>query len=363
MILSLYMTKSFFIRFLTMMLGLAVFLQMLDLMANADVILEGGGKPLQVLSLYTLWRIPSIIETVAPLAGLLAALTTLVVLANNSEIIAMRAAGWSVLSLVAGLVFAGFLSSIMLFIFSDQVVVKFNAKLEDWRSTGYRPGGQTIEGTEAWVIEDGTIIRVGNVLKNGTVLNDIRLFFQKDSFDIHNIINIRLAIWENDSWKLFEVESVGGVNSNLNNDTLKKIKSWETKLVPADFNKLANPPSELSYDELEHYVREVALGTRPSYYYDTWLQQKIAGPVVLALMPLLAAIAAFAQQRHGSAVIVIIYGISLGFFFIVTDNLLLAMGQFGALPPFLAAWLPLVLFAIIGLWILFNLENNNSSSL
>ena len=105
-----------------------------------------------------------------------------------------------------------------------------------------------------------------------------------------NIINIRLAIWENDSWKLFEVESVGGVDSNLNNNTLKKTKSWETKLVPADFNKLANPPSELSYDELEHYVREVALGTRPSYYYDTWLQQKIAGPVVLALMPLMQVI-------------------------------------------------------------------------
>jgi lipopolysaccharide export system permease protein len=357
MILSWYMTKAYLTRFFALMFGLAIFLQMLDLLANADAVLEGGGNPLDVLSLYIILRIPSIIETVAPLAGLLGALTTLVVLANNSEIIAMRAAGRSVLSLVAGLVLVGFISSILLFIFSDQIVVSFNAKLEDWKSTGYKPGGQAVDGNEAWVIEDGTIIRVGNVLKNGNVLNDIRLFLQTDSYEVYNIVNIRLAIWESNGWKLFEVQNV----KNSNTDFEYK-KSWDTKLIPADFNKLANPPSELSYGELEHYVREVALGTRPSYYYDTWLQQKIAGPVVLALMPLLAAIAAFAQQRHGSAVIVVFYGICLGFFFIVTDNLLLAMGQFGTLPPILAAWLPLLLFAIIGLWILINLENNNSSS-
>ena len=186
------------------------------------------------------------------------------------------------------------------------------------------------------------------------MLNDIRLFNQTETYAIDDIVNIRLAIWESDSWNLFGVKKVGGANTNTEYPI-----SWDTSLVPEDFNKLANPPSELTFDELEHYVREVALGTRPTYYYDTWLQQKLAGPVVLALMPLLAAIAAFAQQRQGSAVIVVVYGITLGFFFIVTDNLLLAMGQFGALPPFIAAWLPLLLFAIIGFWILINLENSS----
>ncbi|MEQ9445388.1 MAG: LptF/LptG family permease, partial [Rhodospirillaceae bacterium] len=155
---------------------------------------------------------------------------------------------------------------------------------------------------------------------------------------------------------LFGTERVGGDSVAT---PLPK-PAWETKLTPDDFNKLANPPSELTFDELEHYVRELALGTRPEYYYDTWLQRKLAGPAVLALMPLLAAIAAFAHHRQGSAIMVIVYGISLGFVFIVTDNLLLAMGQFGALPPIVAAWLPLALFGTIGLWIVVNLENKGA---
>ena len=74
-------------------------------------------------------------------------------------------------------------------------------------------------------------------------------------------------------------------------------------------------------------------------------------------MPLLAAIAAFAHHRQGSSVLTIVWGITLGFLFIIVDNMILAMGQFGSLPPFVAAWLPLLLFLTLGLWIVFSFEN------
>ncbi len=356
MTLSWYLTKAYLARFAALLFGLVVFLQMLDLLANADAVLEGGGEPVDSLIRYIFLRIPSIIETVAPLAGLLGALTALVVMARNSEIVAMRAAGRSVLSLIGGLVVVGLMLALLLFLFSDRIVVRFNAQLEDWKSTGYKPVGEIIDGSEAWVIEGETIVRVGHVLRNGAVLNDVRVFHQAENDSVSDIVNIRLAIWENDAWNLFEVERVGGATQA----TPEEAPAWETKLTPEDFNKLANPPSELTFDELEHYVRELALGTRPEYYYDTWLQRKLAGPVVLALMPLLAAIAAFAHHRQGSAVMVVVYGITLGFLFIVTDNMLLAMGQFGALPPVVAAWLPLALFATIGLWIVVNLEHRGT---
>lgn len=353
MTLSWYLTKAYLTRFAALLFGLVVFLQMLDLLANADVVLEGGGEPVTVLSRYIMLRIPSIVETVAPLAGLLGALTALVVLARNSEIVAMRAAGRSVLSLIGGLMVVGLVLSVVLFIFSEQVVVKSNAELEDWKNAGYKPGGEIIDGQKTWMIEGDSIVRVGHVLRDGTVLNDLLVFHQDDAGNVMEIVNIRLAIWEGGAWSLFEATRVGG-------DPQQGLPTWETKLTPEDFNKLANPPSELTFDELEHYVRELALGTRPEYYYDTWLQRKISGPVVLALMPLLAAIAAFAHHRQGSAVMVIVYGITMGFVFVVTDNIMLAMGQFGTLPPVVAAWLPLALFATLGLWLVINLEHKGA---
>ena len=357
MILSWYVTRSYLLRFFALLCGLVLFLQMLDLLATADAVLDGGGEPFGVLAKYIFLRLPSIIETVAPLAGLLGALTALVVLARNSEIVAMRAAGRSVLSLVGGLVGTGFLLALALFFFSNSVVVRFNAQLEDWKSAGYTPKDQVLYDDETWLIEGSNIIRIGQVLRKGTILNGIRVFRETDTAIYGEVINIRLAIWESGSWKVFEAERIKG--SQLNMLVPSAPISWDTNLQPKDFNKLANPPSQLTLDELEHYVNEFALGTRPDYYYNTWLQRKISGPMVLALMPLLAAVAAFAHHREGSAVMVVLYGITLGFIFIITDNLMLALGQFGALPSFLAAWLPLALFVTIGLWIVLKLEDSN----
>ena len=46
--------------------------------------------------------------------------------------------------------------------------------------------------------------------------------------------------------------------------------------------------------------------------------------------------------------------------FVVIDNILLAMGQFGSLPPILSAWLPLVFFSVVGVWIVFRFEHTGA---
>ncbi len=135
---------------------------------------------------------------------------------------------------------------------------------------------------------------------------------------------------------------------------------WHTDLKPDHFLRYANHPSALSINALRQYIGPDAVGSRPVYFYDTWLHQKIAGPIILAIMPLLGAIAAFSHHRQGGAVLTLIWGVALGFLFVVIDNVLLAMGQFGSLPPALAAWLPLVFFTTVGIWIVFRFEHTGA---
>src|SRR5690348_13695941 len=122
MILSTYLMRAYVMRFLLLLLGLVFFLQTLDILGQATEVLKGGGPPLWSLTRYVLLRMPALIETVAPLAGLLGALTALIGMAKNSEILAMRAAGRSVFSLITGLVMVGVVLSLMLFLFSNFVV-------------------------------------------------------------------------------------------------------------------------------------------------------------------------------------------------------------------------------------------------
>ena len=73
-------------------------------------------------------------------------------------------------------------------------------------------------------------------------------------------------------------------------------------------------------------------------------------------MPLLGAVAAFGLARSGHLFVRAVIGMALGFAYFVVDNAALAMGNFGAYPPFLAAWAPFVLFLLIGETVLIRTE-------
>jgi lipopolysaccharide export system permease protein len=360
MILSRYLMRSYVLRFIALLLGLVFFLQTLDLLGQATEVLKGGGPPMMSLLRYVLLRAPSLVETVAPLAGLLGALTALVTMARNSEILAMRAAGRSVFSLIGGLVLVGCVLAILLFLFSNFVVTRTSTILGEWKAADYHPDGEVIDEAPSWLMEGNTVIRVGHVMRDGTVLNDVRLYHQTSREDIAELVSMRLAIWEDQHWSTFEVQQVAGDGADPAAAPPSPLSTftpvWHTDLRPENFELNASHPADLSLKQLRAYSSPRAVGTRPHYFYATWLQQKFAGPIMLAIMPLLGAIAAFSHHRQGAAVLTIIWGVTLGFLFVVVDNVLLAMGQFGSLPPSLAAWLPLAFFTTVGIWIVFRFE-------
>jgi lipopolysaccharide export system permease protein len=73
-------------------------------------------------------------------------------------------------------------------------------------------------------------------------------------------------------------------------------------------------------------------------------------------MPLLAGVAAFGLARSGQLFIRAVAGMGLGFAYFVADNFAIAMGNYGAYPPLLAAWGPFALFALIGETVLIRTE-------
>jgi lipopolysaccharide export system permease protein len=61
-------------------------------------------------------------------------------------------------------------------------------------------------------------------------------------------------------------------------------------------------------------------------------------------------------MRSGTLFLRVALGLAFGFSYFVVDNLLLAVGQFGTLPPVLAAWAPFVLYLCLGTSVLFHTE-------
>ena len=103
-------------------------------------------------------------------------------------------------------------------------------------------------------------------------------------------------------------------------------------------------------------IRELRAADRPVESLEANLWRKIASPMSSILMPLLGAIAAFGLARSGQLLARAVIGMGLGFAYFVADNFALAMGNFGAYPPFLAAWGPFLLFLLVGETVLIRTE-------
>jgi lipopolysaccharide export system permease protein len=79
-------------------------------------------------------------------------------------------------------------------------------------------------------------------------------------------------------------------------------------------------------------------------------------PLSAVLMPLLGAVTAFGLARSGRLFARAVVGMALGFAYFVADNFMVAMGEFGTVPPWAAGWAPFLLFFLVGEAVLFRTE-------
>ena len=93
--LTLYLARLFITRVIGVLLMLVLVLQMLDLLGESGKILEYQGNGQGELWTYVTLRAPQLIARFLPYSVLLATIVTLFTLNQNSEVIAMKAAGLS----------------------------------------------------------------------------------------------------------------------------------------------------------------------------------------------------------------------------------------------------------------------------
>jgi len=131
---------------------------------------------------------------------------------------------------------------------------------------------------------------------------------------------------------------------------------WLTRLRPSQLSAFAAHPVILSLQEIRRFIRRPEVGTRPTHFYATWLQERLSLPFRAVLMVLLAAPAAHITRRQGGLAAALAAGITVGFLYFVADGVALSLGEAGQLPPLVAAWVPGLIFAALGFAMVLEVE-------
>src|SRR5690348_6439913 len=134
-----YLAKTFVTRILAVLVMLVLVLMMLDLLSHsADVLAHPGNGEEQLLH-YVGLRIPQLIAEFLPYSVLLATIITLVGFNQNSEVIAMKAAGLSAHQILAPLILAAAVIAAASFAFNERVVTRATGALSAWEAVDYGP--------------------------------------------------------------------------------------------------------------------------------------------------------------------------------------------------------------------------------
>lgn len=352
-----YMIKMYLGRFLGILLGLSVILQMLDLLATADNVMAADGATWTSIVSYIGLRLPQLVSQFIPFAALLATLLTLATLNQSSEVTVMKASGLSAHRILLPLGLASLLIGISHFIFNETIVVNANADLEYWEENDYAidlPENESLAG-RVWLREGSSIVVVEAVsrVRNRVVLDKVSIYERDSAGRLAAMVKADFAWYQNGEWTLHEIRRFDA-NTHVLSITPSII--WNIPTRPERFLALTVKADHVSMPTLWRSIKRLEEEGLPTDRLMASFLHKVAAPASTLLMPLLAAVAAFGVSRGGSLVIRLVFGMALGFSFFVADNFMLAMGEFGVAPPFLAAWAPFFLFLFVGYTVIFYTE-------
>jgi lipopolysaccharide export system permease protein len=347
--LGLYVGKMFLLRFLAFLFVLILVLQSLDLLNEADAILAGPGNSEATLLIYVKLRLPQLASQFAPFAVLLAALVTLFTLNANSEIVIMKSTGISAHQVLMPLFAVGLLVAAAIFVFNDLVLTRSNAILTAWQDMEYgaKPPPASGMKRDITVEDSGYILHADDIGQaNGTVtLGNVVIYQLGPTRNIVHTTMAKSATLGTGKWFLHDVRDTDIATLAV---THLPSRDWPST-IPADrLVAQSVNPQMVTYSKLRASLGDLARSGHAASTLRAALYHKISQPLAVVLMPLLAAIAAFGTARSGRLLLRAAVGLLLGFAFFVADNLMMALGQFGAVPPFLAAWAPFLLFLMIG---------------
>jgi lipopolysaccharide export system permease protein len=346
---SRYIGRLFLMRFAILLLGLAALVVFLDFLADGDDVIDAGVGIVTPIARYTILRLPEIVAELIPITAMLAGFVTFAGLARHRELTAMLGAGISKFKLAAAVLPAAVLVAGMQFLIEDQAVPLAVGELRAWGVGDYSDSSSNT----TWIRQGTDIVRIHRLDRAARTLNGVTIFRRDEAGNLLERIEADTAVQHGAGWTLEGVRrSSPGAPKAVEQERL----DWPQGLRLDLLVSAATQPKETPLMALLEVSDQSDLGTQPGYRYKVWLNERLAGPVTsIVLILLTVALAQPFESRTGRGLLMAIW-LGLGFVSWTFDGLVLTFGEIGLLPPALAAWTPVLVFAALAITIMLHDE-------
>ena len=349
---ALYLSKSFITIWLIVTFGFLILIGLLDSLANGSEIMANG-KGFKATFEYMTFRAPVIFDRVLLFTIMVAILLTYVKLIRQHELVALLGFGLSIPRQILMLAPAVLGVSILSVLFINTAMPPAVRALQSWGVGEYKRS-QISEEKPLWLQDGKRIVRAAG-RPSPDKLSNLQFFNQEKNGDISLISWAETATYDPKTkfWRLQNVKRIS-VEENM---IPTPMGAWVSEQTPNSIARLAADPRDLGLKDMRKFRTEGNSGAKPSFAYGFWHLHRLTRPLAALILLILAIPIMLRTGREETGDKALIIGIATGFFYLIFDGALSTFAVSGGVGVYSAVFLPLIIFALIGSYLILKHED------
>lgn len=370
MTLDLYFARRFLWTFLLMTGAFMVLQILIDLI---DEVQDYSAQSFPEVLHLVLLGLPGTIYELLPLIMILSGIALFFRLSRHAEIVAVRAAGQSVLRSVAGVLVTSLLLGVLM-VTAINPVVAVSAKARKDLSNLYRgrdPGVLTVTDDGVWLRQGGgrgrdtgaplgqMVIHADSASADGGELHAVTILeFAPDGGAVRRI-DARHARLDRQGWQIRDAK-IWPLRDTRNPEAEAVFLpeyTLPTTLTRARIVDSFGKPEFIPVWTLPDFIRQLQRAGFSARTHAMWFHSELAKPVFLLALVVLAGAFCMRHLRITHAGLSTLAAVLIGFGLYYVRNFAMILGESGQIPILAAAWTPPVASLMLAVGLLLHLED------
>ncbi len=354
-ILDRYIISKFLSTTVFIVVIFSVIAGVIDTSEKADDFVKSGQSSYYILTHYFAGFIPFIISMIFPLMVFIAVILFTSKMAGRTEIVAILAGGVKFNRFLRPYFIGAIILGSVFWYANQYLIPKANVLRGDFQATyidsksSYEIGQYLSRGSNFYIrIDTNTFAGLRNYDTSAKIAYGG--FFLEKLNGTQVVYNLRAdnLKWDTatNGWKLENAveRTVNGLKEDI---TIRKEMDIDLDVKPNQIRPDKYLKDKMTTPELKAFIQKEELrGTEGLNDYKVERYRRDATPVSVILLTIMGAVIASRKTRGGSGL-----HIAMGFIFaavfVVMDKFSLTFSTKGNLSPFLAAWLPNMIFTVV----------------
>ncbi len=340
-----YLTFLFVGNFLLALIALASLFEFQALLGD----LIQKTYPAEQVIIFNLLDLPKILVQMSAPAVLIGTVMTLSALTRTNELIACFSLGVGLRRITLLFLSIVFIISCLVLILQDRILPPTYKRRQTyyWREMMKRPDFfLDIKQDKIWYRSRNLIYNLRRFDAVSKRIYGMAVYTFDDDFNLLQLVEAEGAEYTTGGWRL----NNGTVTVFAANDPFPQTKRFKTKdLViaetPREFQEIEKEVEGLRLKELYRYIAHVKETGADTKSFEVTFHSRISLSFIPVVMCILGIPFSTRSRREGGAAKDLGLCLGITFFYWLFYSVGLSLGANGALPPWLAAWLPSTIFA------------------